>query len=373
MITPVENPPPPRAEHAHVEFPAISWTAFDRYARYGAVARAIAANLGRGAHRAIDVGDNSGYLRAFVPDLDVTSIDVGINENPLPGTQLVVGDGARLPVVDRGVDIVVSCDALEHVPPAQRASFLGELVRCSNDLVIVAAPFDTPGVAGSEELVRRFVGAATGTPQPQLAEHAEHGLPSLPEAQHHLESLGLQVATVGNGNLQDWVMGMLVKHQVVGRGGFLDLDMGFDVFYNLALEHRSQIGPHYRHLLVARRDAVPATGQPAAVDEVLLDSTPLLAALLTSAPGTTGVLEAMAALQNQQSEALGHLMQRLEGIEAALQHLMQRFDGADGALQMLLNRSEPPAEVDAGPDAEPDGRGGSRLSRMRSRLRGFVG
>lgn len=364
MITPVENPPPPRAEREHVEFPGISWTAFDRYARYGAVAGAIAANLGPGAHRALDVGDNSGYLRAFSPDLDVTSIDVGINEQPLPGTRLVLGDGTRLPVADRCADVVVSCDALEHVPPAQRGAFLEELVRCSNDLVVVAAPFDTPGVAGSEELVRRFVGAATGSPQPQLAEHAEHGLPSLAESQRHLEALGMQVATVGNGNLQDWVLGMLVKHQVVGRGGFLDLDIGFDVFYNLALQHRSRIAPFYRHVLVARRTATPEVGQPAADDQPMLDSTPLLAALLTAAPGTTGVLGATAALQTQQSEAFSHLMQRLDGVESALQHLMLRFDGADGALQLLMDRSEP--------RAAQRGAGESRLSRVRARVRGFV-
>jgi hypothetical protein len=335
-VTPVSNPGAPRAEREHVEFPDIAWTAFDRYARYGGIVRAISANLGPGAHRALDVGDNAGYLHAFAPDLTVTSVDVAVNEKPLAGTHLVVADGSRLPVADRSVDVVVSCDALEHVPPPHRAAFLAELARCARDLIVVAAPFDTPGVAGSEELVRRFVDAATGSPQAQLAEHAEHGLPSLTATREVMVAQGFSVTEVGNGNLQDWVLGMLVKHQVVGRGGFLDLDIGFDVFYNMALQNRSDVGPFYRHILIGRRSQAPATGVPAPPADPGLDATLLLSALLTVAPGTTGVLEAVAAIQSQQAEAFTHLMSRFAGVDAALQHLMQRFDGTDAALQLLI-------------------------------------
>lgn len=316
----------------------MAWTAFDRYARYGAIARAIAANLGPGHHRVLDVGDNSGYLRTFAPDLVVTSLDTQVNEKPLAGTQLIVADGSQLPVADRSVDVVTSCDALEHVPPPHRRGFLAEIARCARDLVVVAAPFDTPGVAGSEELVRRFVGAASGAPQPQLDEHAAHGLPSLADTRAAMEAEGLSVIEVGNGNLQDWVLGMLVKHQAAGRGGFIDLDMGFDAFYNMALHARSQVGPFYRHLVIGRRAGPPVAGAPGTPNEPVLDATPLLAALLTAAPGTTGVLEALAAVQAQQSEAFAHLMERFAGADAALQHLMSRFAGVDAALQHLMQR-----------------------------------
>jgi len=358
-VTPVANAGAPRAERDHVEFPDISWTAFDRYARYGALARAITANLGPGRHHALDVGDNSGYLRAFAPDLDVVSVDREGNDRPLEGTRLVLGDGARLPFPDGSFDVVVSCDALEHVPPVHRGGFLQELIRCTRDLVVVAAPFDTPGVAGSEELVRRFVGAVTGAPQPQLGEHAEHGLPSLDSTERTMGAAGMRVVSLGNGNLQDWVLGMFVKHQVVGRGGFLDLDIGFDVFYNMALQDRSQVGPYYRHLVIGRRSSEPLTGAPPIPPGPTLDAASLLGAILTSAPGSTGALTALAAVQEQQAEAFGHLMARLEGVEGALQHLMQRFDGTDGALELLLSR---------GDSAGPVNKGG-RLSGLRRRLR----
>ncbi|MEO7571631.1 MAG: class I SAM-dependent methyltransferase [Acidimicrobiales bacterium] len=360
-LSPSVNPGAPRLERENVEFPDISWTAFDRYARYAAIARAITANLGQGPQRALDVGDNSGYLRAFAPDLRVTSVDVEVNPSPLAGTSLVLGDGSRLPVASRSVDVVISCDALEHVAPAHRSAFIAELARCSRDLIVIAAPFDTPGVAGSEELVRRFVRAMTGAVQPQLAEHAENGLPSLGGTRAAMEEAGLTVTSIGNGNLQDWVLGMLVKHQVVGRGGFSDLDMGFDIFYNLALQDRTQVGPYYRYLLIGRRSHDPLTGDPGLPAEPGLDAVPLLSAILATAPGLTGVLAAAAAIEEQQSAAFAHLMRRTEGLEGALQHLMLRFDGTDAALGALLSR--PPDRPEDG--APPAG----RSWRLRSVLR----
>src|SRR4029079_15860530 len=96
-----------------------------------------------------------------------------------PGAVVARSDGTQLPFADHTFDAVVSSDVLEHVRPERRAAFLAELRRVSRDLVVVAAPFDTPGVAGVEELVRRYALLATGTKQLQLDEHQDHGLPDL--------------------------------------------------------------------------------------------------------------------------------------------------------------------------------------------------
>ena len=70
-----------------------------------------------------------------------------------------------------------------------------------SDLVIVAAPFDTPGVAGVEELVRRYALLSTGTKQPQLDEHQDNGLPDLEATVAALSSTGASVAVQGDGHL----------------------------------------------------------------------------------------------------------------------------------------------------------------------------
>ena len=59
---------PFRHERAGVAFPQMAWTSFDRYGRYGAIVRAVRANLGDGPLRVLDVGDTAGHLQAFDPD-----------------------------------------------------------------------------------------------------------------------------------------------------------------------------------------------------------------------------------------------------------------------------------------------------------------
>lgn len=245
-----------------VEYPGALWTAFDRYSRYGAVVRAVRASLGSGRWRVLDVGDGSGYLSAFDRDLEAVAVDLRPADDPLPGVARVAGDGTRLPWADATFDAVVSSDTLEHVPPDARAAFLAELARVSRDLVVVAAPFDTPGVAGAEELVRRFVLLATSRPQEQLEEHREHGLPDLAATREALGGGGAEVVEAGNGNLFDWAQMMLLKHQLLARPALHPLEAGYDLSFNALFAGREAVPPFYRHVLAARRSGRPQLGRP---------------------------------------------------------------------------------------------------------------
>lgn len=281
---------PPAGLHRNaVEFPGATWTSFDRYTRYGALARALRANLGPGCHRVVDVGDAAGYLGAFDPGLDVVGIDLVPTPDPLPGAVRLAGDGTRLPFPDAAFDAAVSSDALEHVPPHARVAFLTEMARVARELVVVAAPFDTPGVAGAEELVRRYALMATGRPQEQLEEHRAHGLPGLGSAQAALRDAGLEVATVPNGNLHDWVAMMLLKHQLVARPALGPLADGYDVAYNLLFPVRERAEPAYRHVLVARRGASPELGAPPSSPEARPDGVPGLLATFAAANASEAV------------------------------------------------------------------------------------
>lgn len=272
-----------RRERSHVEFPAATWTSFDRYARYGAIARAVRANLGPGVHDVLDVGDASGYLHAFDRDLRPVSIDRHVIGEPLADARRIEADGARLPIRDRAVTAVVSSDALEHVPPGDRGAFVAELTRVTRGCVVLAAPFDTPTVAGVEELVRRYAMLATGEPQAQLDEHRHHGLPDLEATIDAFETNGLVVRAVGNGNAFDWLLAMLLKHQVIARPALAPLDSGFDVLFNASLADRNERGPFYRHVIVAVREGHPEIGAPPEpVDGTPDDLSGLLAALISA-------------------------------------------------------------------------------------------
>ena len=268
------------------EFPGAVWTSFDRYARYGAVARALRASLGAGRHRVLDVGDGAGYLTEFDREFDLVCADLVPTDEPFPGTRRIAADGARLPFVDGAFDAVVSCDALEHVPDGDRPAFVRELARASRDVVVVAAPFATVGVTGAEELARRYALLTTGELQDQLEEHAERGLPELDATCAELESAGLTAAVRGNGNLHDWLLLMMLKHQLIARPALLPLDTGYDTAYNLVLAARNETPPFYRHVIVARpagRGAPDFGAPPDEVDAPALDATTVLTGWLAGA------------------------------------------------------------------------------------------
>ena len=294
-----------------VEYPGASWTAFDRYGRYGALVRALRGNLGPGRWRVLDVGDSAGYLSIFDDCLDAVVLDVQLTDDPLAGAVRVVGDGSRLPFPDAAFDAVVSSDALEHVPPPARPAFLAELARASRDLVLLAAPFATPGVAGAEELIRRFALLVTGRPQDQLEEHREHGLPELAETEARLSSMGFAVRSAGTGNLFDWTTMMMLKHQLIARPALSPLDTGYDILYNSLLAGRNGMAPYYRHLVAARRSAPPETGsEPDPVEGTPPDVSGLMAAFLAA--------NAAEAVRHDVNSRLSEVERRVDDLAASL-------------------------------------------------------
>ncbi len=155
------------------------------------------------------------------------------------------------------------------------------MVRVACQGIIIAAPFDTHGVAGAEQLVERYALLATGEPQEQLGEHRAFGLPQLDSIQASLRAAGLTVDSRGNGNLLDWVAMMLLKHQITARPALQPLADSLDALYNVLLAYRCDVPPFYRHLIVATKRVRPAFPPMSASPDGLGDGAvlPLLSAI----------------------------------------------------------------------------------------------
>ena len=212
----------------------------------------------------------------------------------------------------------------------------------SRDVVVVAAPFDTAGVAGCEELARRYALFSAEAPQPQLEEHRDNGLPSLSATVSALEVGGASVVTAGNGNLWDWLLMMVLRFQLEARPDLRALSEGYDVWYNEALASRADVGPFYRHVVVARRLGPPSMGprpEPSdptdgpgrAPDDLAVDLAALLAALI--AADTTEVVRHDTRVEARATDArlddlghrLDHLGERLEALIELEVSMAERF------------------------------------------------
>ena len=233
---------------------------FDQYQRYRLVADILEqVRENEEALEILDVGGRTALLRRFLPGDEVALVDM--EASPEPG--LVLGDGARLPFQDESFDAVVTFDTLEHVPPQNRAAFVSECRRVSRNWVIIAGPYDTPGVAQAEEDLRVFLKEKLEVDHRYLNEHHEHGLPSRDETVSDLIALGGQVSSIGHGNLERWLVLMCLSLYMDRDAPLRGMAGRFHRFYNRSLYASDHAGPVYRHAIVASfKNVEPPTAKP---------------------------------------------------------------------------------------------------------------
>ena len=136
---------------------------WDRYRRLAKSAQALIELLDQlklaDQPRILDVGGFDGALAFFVQPYKINLLD------PLT----TGGCGTDIAAPDRAFDLVVSIDALEHIPPEQRQKFIAELCRVSRHGIVLNYPQALTSQA--QALVHKLTG------NPYIAEHVEYALP----------------------------------------------------------------------------------------------------------------------------------------------------------------------------------------------------
>ena len=232
---------------------------FDQYQRYAITAAIARAMGGTTPPQVLDVGGHHfdfwfrprRPIAEFLPE--APSITVDLPRNPLPGYLCARGDA--LPFPDRQFDLVCSVDVLEHVPPAARATVLGQVVRVSRRAAVVAAPFRADAVERAETMVSAFIRDACGYEQGQLREHREHGWPDLDETCTAFERAGWHVRVFGYGSVFTWVLMMVDKHALQAVAGSKRAQIALDRAFNETRFAADREAPCYRQFVVATRAA----------------------------------------------------------------------------------------------------------------------
>jgi SAM-dependent methyltransferase len=91
----------------------------------------------------LDLGCGSIGLRALEPDLDITGVDL-VERPDYPGPFVRADAAAGLPFADRQFDLVYCSSVIEHVAPARRAAFAGELRRVARGWFVQTPAFSFP-------------------------------------------------------------------------------------------------------------------------------------------------------------------------------------------------------------------------------------
>ena len=152
----------------------------------------------------LDVGGRNGKLDLFLDtedELRLLDIRSGKEKN------LLVGDATDMKnFSDGSFDFVVSGDVFEHIPSEKREKFIRECLRVSKEMIILAAPFDEPGVAESEKIANEFFKKIIGTDHEWLREHINNGLPKKEELEDLISQIGYKFSVVKSNNLKNWLL-----------------------------------------------------------------------------------------------------------------------------------------------------------------------
>lgn len=179
----------------------ITKESFDYVGRYQIIAEIITQYFkGTQAKSMLDVGGLGSLLDQLL-DIPLTIID---EEAPVNDKKEKKGDGARLDVPDGSYDVVVTSDTLEHIDTGDRKNFVSELVRTSNDLVILCAPFADNGAEKAEAKLQQLYTSLTGKPHRWLKEHADYGLPKIAEIRAYFQEAKMAPVVFGHSSVERW-------------------------------------------------------------------------------------------------------------------------------------------------------------------------
>jgi SAM-dependent methyltransferase len=228
---------------------------FDIYQRYRVIADLAETCFerfpGTEGDGVLDVGGYPGHLAAFLPQRQVTFCD--LIEGEIAHSPYVRGSATALPFPDNAFPVVSCCDVLEHVPPAGRRRVLDELLRVASLAVVLAGPFDDPGVAEAEKIVSDYYQSLWHEEHPWLSEHLALGLPGAEEVTGWAAERGLPSCSLPNGYLHHWTLMMFANHLTLSLPGFPEMYQHFNNYYNLYFYPESNREPSYRRVIYIQK------------------------------------------------------------------------------------------------------------------------
>lgn len=137
---------------------------------------AVIKQAGLSDSKILEVGSGSlGIIPYFKRAIDGVDIDFSGPATPL--LTKIKGSAENLPFRKNSYDVVVSVDALEHLPTQNRQKAIYEMLRVAKKLAVIVVPVGDLSQAQDRELDllwRKIFGG----PNQFLAEHVKHGLPT---------------------------------------------------------------------------------------------------------------------------------------------------------------------------------------------------
>lgn len=228
---------------------------FDQYSRQRVVAEIIQKTV-RTANqkfKVIDLGGHKGKTQAFMPNDDVTIIDVYDETYP----NYIKGDATAMTFADDSYDIATSFDVFEHIPRAKRLNFIKEALRVSKFGVFITMPVDDADhtVSRAEETLNELFKQLYGDDHPWLKEHIDYRIPNEPEIESLLELAKAQYVSFASNQITDWQLLQATIFMAAKNHQVTDVAHDLSQWYNKHFEQLEMgVQPGYRRVYFITRD-----------------------------------------------------------------------------------------------------------------------
>lgn len=209
--------------------------------------------------RILDVGGSSEFLgqqlAASNLKYELTILDI-LEQPPTITTAYIEGDATKMELQDNSFDAVVSTDTLEHIPGNLKRTFVSECLRVAKDVCIIAAPFQTEGVAAADLSVNDFNKKLfNGAGQQWLEEHLEYGQPTRDTITKVATKEKVLFDELGTQNLTTWLLNTHINLIDASLGLNTKNHVAVNRFYN---KHILAMGdcdePTYRRFFILYKD-----------------------------------------------------------------------------------------------------------------------
>lgn len=176
---------------------------YDRFMRLSTVAEHV--NKLKLAKNTVvlDVGGFDGAFAIFVPEQKVWVLD----------PQTTGGNGLKIPFPDKYFDVVVSIDALEHIPRRDRPKLLQELVRVTRSRLFINFP-EARSMEAQKVVLSIFNNNRL------IQEHVDYKLPSQEEILSLLKEIHptIKITAISYVNVYSWLAWFILFHTDKERG-----------------------------------------------------------------------------------------------------------------------------------------------------------
>lgn len=175
---------------------------FDRFMRLSTVAEHVNKLDLKKNTTILDVGGFDGAFALFVHDMKMLVVD----------PQTTGGNGLNIPFPDKHFDVVVSIDALEHLPREKRQQLLQELVRVTRSKLFVNFP--EARSMNAQKIVLSIISNRF------IQEHVEYKLPKQAETVSFLKKIypSATITATSYVNIYTWLSWFILFHTDKKRG-----------------------------------------------------------------------------------------------------------------------------------------------------------